>query len=67
MFAKHGAVMDFTALEMQDSEQPAHCDCGPYELVDQAKQAAGSSGIGAWAATLGYGAGTCAHTASLAR
>lgn len=48
MFARHSAVMDFTALEMQDNEQPAKCDCGPFELVDQAKEAAASAGTGAW-------------------
>ena len=35
VFAKHGAVIDFTCLEMRDNEQPSDCDCGPYELVQQ--------------------------------
>ena len=34
-------------LEMQDSEQPSSCACGPYELVEQTKSAAKSNNIGA--------------------
>lgn len=45
MFAKHGAKFDFTCMEMQDSDQPASCACGPYELVQQAKNAADNAGI----------------------
>ncbi len=33
MFAKHGVMIDFTCLEMRDSEQPASCLCAPEELV----------------------------------
>eukprot|EP00048_Salpingoeca_helianthica_P010065 m.143837 g.143837 ORF g.143837 m.143837 type:complete len:483 (-) comp14996_c0_seq6:192-1640(-) len=44
-FAGVGAGMDFTCLEMLDSEQPASCDCAPFELVQQAKAAAHASGI----------------------
>eukprot|EP00753_Platysulcus_tardus_P021351 PLAT886.2.p2 GENE.PLAT886.2~~PLAT886.2.p2 ORF type:complete len:350 (-),score=175.92 PLAT886.2:61-1110(-) len=45
MFAKHGVHMDFTCLEMLDDQQPADCDCGPFELVRQTKQAAHEAGI----------------------
>jgi len=42
MVALHNATFDFTCLEMQDSEQPAECACGPFELVQQAHAAADS-------------------------
>jgi beta-amylase len=40
MFKSNNATFDFTCLEMKDSEQPSECKCGPYELVQQTKQAA---------------------------
>jgi len=46
MFAKHGAMIDFTCLEMRDSEQPASCMCAPEELVYQTLKAAQASNIG---------------------
>jgi beta-amylase len=46
MFAKYNVWMDFTCLEMRDSEQPASCLCGPEELVGQTLQAAKNAGIG---------------------
>eukprot|EP01111_Echinosteliopsis_oligospora_P015173 TRINITY_DN5902_c0_g1_i1.p1 TRINITY_DN5902_c0_g1~~TRINITY_DN5902_c0_g1_i1.p1 ORF type:complete len:450 (-),score=99.33 TRINITY_DN5902_c0_g1_i1:87-1436(-) len=46
MFAKYGAYIDFTCLEMKDSEQPTSCLCGPEELVGQTMNNAKSSGIG---------------------
>jgi len=45
MFAKYGATLDFTCMEMRDSEQPGNCACGPYELFQQAKVAARNAGI----------------------
>lgn len=33
MFATYGATIDFTCLEMRDSEQPSSCLCAPEELV----------------------------------
>ena len=35
MFQSHGASFDFTCMEMLDSEQPAQCECGPFQLVQQ--------------------------------
>merc|ERR1712050_410935 len=29
------AMVDFTCMEMEDSQQPADCDSGPEELVQQ--------------------------------
>ena len=46
MLRKVNATFDFTCLEMQDSEQPAECKCGPYELVQQTKQTAIDKNIG---------------------
>lgn len=46
MFATHGASLDFTCLEMRNSEQPAECKSNPEMLVDQAISAAQSAGIG---------------------
>jgi beta-amylase len=43
MFTSNNATFDFTCLEMKDSEQPSECKCGPYELVQQTKQAAKNS------------------------
>ena len=40
LLSPFNATFDFTCLEMKDSEQPAECKCGPYELVQQTKQAA---------------------------
>ncbi len=40
------AVPGIRCLEMQDSEQPASCACGPYELVQQTKTAAKNNNIG---------------------
>lgn len=40
LLAKNNATFDFTCLEMKDSEQPAECACGPFELVQQTKQSA---------------------------
>ena len=37
MFSQYGVTFCFTCLEMQDSEQPASCSCGPFELVEQTK------------------------------
>lgn len=46
MCADVGCKIDFTCLEMQDSEQDASCDSGPYELVQQVESASFSNGIG---------------------
>ena len=43
MFTANNATFDFTCLEMQDNEQPSECKCGPYELVQQTKQASKNS------------------------
>jgi beta-amylase len=44
MFAKHDTAVDFTCLEMKDSEQPSSCASGPEELVNQVASAAQSKG-----------------------
>lgn len=46
MFKKHGAIIDFTCLEMQTSEQDPSCASAPFELVQQVKQAAAAAGVG---------------------
>lgn len=45
MFARYGAAIDFTCLEMRDSEQPSSCLCAPEELVYQTLRAAQTSNI----------------------
>ncbi|CAK7355380.1 unnamed protein product [Dovyalis caffra] len=35
MLSRHHAIMNFTCLEMRDSEQPAEAKSGPQELVQQ--------------------------------
>ena len=46
MCDKVGCKIDFTCLEMQDDEQDASCDCGPFELVQQVEHAAFSNNVG---------------------
>ena len=46
MFTSNNATFDFTCLEMKDNEQPSECKCGPYELVQQTKQATKNTGKG---------------------
>lgn len=46
VFAKNGnAAVDFTCLEMKDSEQPAECASGPQELVQNVMQATKGKGL----------------------
>jgi len=45
MFATHDTAVDFTCLEMKDSEQPSECASGPEELVNQVASAASSKGV----------------------
>lgn len=45
MFATHDTSVDFTCLEMKDSEQPSECASGPEELVNQVASSAGTKGI----------------------
>jgi len=40
VFKKHDAALDFTCLEMRDSEQDSSCASGPEELVNQVVAAA---------------------------
>uniref|UniRef100_A0A7N0TBN6 Beta-amylase n=1 Tax=Kalanchoe fedtschenkoi TaxID=63787 RepID=A0A7N0TBN6_KALFE len=35
MLSRHDAILNFTCLEMRDSEQPANAKSGPQELVQQ--------------------------------
>ncbi|CAE7596792.1 BAM3 [Symbiodinium natans] len=44
-FAATGASIDFTCMEMADSEQSADCASGPEELVQQVMKATRSRGI----------------------
>jgi len=46
MFKKYNAQLDFTCLEMKDSNMPANCLCGPEELVYQTLTNARQAGIG---------------------
>ncbi|KAL1556301.1 Beta-amylase 3, chloroplastic [Salvia divinorum] len=39
MMAKHGAVFNFTCMEMRDGEQPSEANCSPEGLVRQVKMA----------------------------
>lgn len=45
MMARHAVAFDFTCLEMQDSEQRGDCECGPRELVAQARAAAAAHNV----------------------
>jgi beta-amylase len=45
VFKKHGAALDFTCLEMRDSEQDSSCASGPEELVRQVASAASGNGL----------------------
>uniref|UniRef100_A0ACD5TM78 Uncharacterized protein n=1 Tax=Avena sativa TaxID=4498 RepID=A0ACD5TM78_AVESA len=40
MLARHGAVLNFTCMEMKDEEQPGHAGCSPELLVQQVRAAA---------------------------
>jgi len=46
MFGKHGVVLNFTCMEMQDGEQPENANCSPEGLVRQVKKATSNAGIG---------------------
>lgn len=35
MLARHGAIFNFTCVEMRDHEQPQHAQCAPEKLVKQ--------------------------------
>jgi len=45
VFASHKADVDFTCLEMADSEQSSSCASGPEELVNQVMTAAGKQAV----------------------
>ncbi|CAN1748494.1 Beta-amylase 3, chloroplastic [Linum perenne] len=44
MFGKHGAVLNFTCMEMRDVEQPENGNCSPEGLVKQVKMATREAG-----------------------
>ncbi|XP_052149388.1 beta-amylase 2, chloroplastic [Oryza glaberrima] len=46
MLARHGAVLNFTCVEMRNHEQPQDAQCRPEELVQQVAAAARESGVG---------------------
>ncbi|XP_051182790.1 beta-amylase 2, chloroplastic [Lolium perenne] len=46
MLGRHGAVLNFTCVEMRDHEQPQDAQCLPEALVRQVANAAKEAGIG---------------------
>ena len=42
--ARHGARLNFTCMEMRNSEHPAHACCGPEGLLLQVREAAARGG-----------------------
>ncbi|KAM0922174.1 hypothetical protein ACQ4PT_006393 [Festuca glaucescens] len=46
MLGRHGAVLNFTCVEMRDHEQPQDAHCLPEALVRQVANAAREAGIG---------------------
>uniref|UniRef100_A0A3B5XXR1 Beta-amylase n=1 Tax=Triticum aestivum TaxID=4565 RepID=A0A3B5XXR1_WHEAT len=46
MLARHGAVLNFTCVEMRDHEQPQDAQCMPEGLVRQVAAASRGAGIG---------------------
>ncbi|KAG8091865.1 hypothetical protein GUJ93_ZPchr0012g20221 [Zizania palustris] len=46
MLARHGAVLNFTCVEMRDHEQPQDAQCMPEALVRQVASAARAAGVG---------------------
>jgi len=46
MLGRHGAVLNFTCVEMRDHEQPQDAQCRPEGLVQQVAAAAREAGIG---------------------
>ncbi|XP_074565611.1 beta-amylase 1, chloroplastic-like [Curcuma longa] len=45
MLGRHGAVFNFTCVEMRDGEQPGDAGCKPEELVGQVAAAAREAGV----------------------
>ncbi|KAG6528148.1 beta-amylase 1, chloroplastic-like [Zingiber officinale] len=45
MLGRHGAVFNFTCVEMRDGEQPGEAACQPEELVRQVAAAAREAGV----------------------
>uniref|UniRef100_A0A0D9VPD8 Beta-amylase n=1 Tax=Leersia perrieri TaxID=77586 RepID=A0A0D9VPD8_9ORYZ len=46
MLGRHGAVLNFTCVEMRDHEQPQDAQCRPEALVQQVAGAAREAGVG---------------------
>ncbi|KAL6902332.1 hypothetical protein ACP4OV_005208 [Aristida adscensionis] len=46
MLGRHGAVLNFTCVEMRDHEQPQDAQCRPEALVQQVAAAAREAGVG---------------------
>ncbi|XP_062209843.1 beta-amylase 2, chloroplastic [Phragmites australis] len=46
MLSRHGAVLNFTCVEMRDHEQPQDAQCRPEALVQQVAAAAREGGVG---------------------
>lgn len=45
MFGRHGAILNFTCIEMRDTEQPAEALCSPEKLIRQVVLAARQAGV----------------------
>eukprot|EP00408_Alexandrium_pacificum_P063007 CAMPEP_0171172796 /NCGR_PEP_ID=MMETSP0790-20130122/9899_1 /TAXON_ID=2925 /ORGANISM="Alexandrium catenella, Strain OF101" /LENGTH=409 /DNA_ID=CAMNT_0011637655 /DNA_START=72 /DNA_END=1302 /DNA_ORIENTATION=+ len=45
VFAPNGAAVDFTCLEMRDTEQSSSCGSGPQELVQKVASSAKAAGV----------------------
>ncbi|KAK9198262.1 hypothetical protein WN944_013446 [Citrus x changshan-huyou] len=45
MLAKHGVILNFTCMEMRDTEQPGNANCSPEGLVRQVKMATRTAGV----------------------
>lgn len=45
MFGRHGAILNFTCIEMKDTEQPWYALCSPEGLLRQVANAAKVAGI----------------------
>jgi beta-amylase len=46
MLGRHGAVLNFTCVEMRDHEQPQDAQCRPEALVQQVAASAREAGVG---------------------
>jgi len=45
LFARHGALLDFTCAEMRDGDLPSDAACGPEALLARVRSAAAARGV----------------------